>query len=333
MSTLAFSTEALLDPRAYPSRPAKIDLIQTQMSILLLTGDYVYKVKKPVDLGYLDYTTLEKRRHFCHQEVELNRRLCPDVYLAVVPIVEHDQGLRVDGHGRAIEYAVKMKQLPRGRMLDVLLLQNRVSEEMVEDVAEKLALFHQSAQTDTTIASFGSLDVVRRNCEENFAQTERYIETSVTPSEYRTIRHYTDGFINSNAALFGKRVEEGKIRDCHGDLHAAHVCFTDGICIYDCIEFSDRFRYCDVASEIAFLAMDLDRYRQAGLARHLVNTYVRLSSDEEIMSLLGFYKCYRAYVRGKVESFKLDDPHIPDEEKAKILTTARRYFQLAVSYT
>ena len=333
MSTLAFSTEALLDPRAYPHRPAKIDLIQTQMSILLLTGDYVYKVKKPVDLGYLDYTTLEKRRHFCHQEVELNRRLCPDVYLAIVPIVEHDQGLRVDGHGRAIEYAVKMKQLPRGRMLDVLLLQNRVSEEMVEEVAEKLALFHQSARTDTAIASFGSLDVVRKNCEENFAQTERYIETSVMPSEYRTIRHYTDSFINSNAALFGKRVEEGKIRDCHGDLHSAHICFTDDICIYDCIEFSDRFRYCDVASEIAFLAMDLDRYGQKSLSRRLVDTYVRLSGDEELMELLDFYKCYRAYVRGKVESFKLDDPHIPDEEKAKILTTARRYFQLAVSYT
>ena len=333
MSTLAFRIEALLDPGAYPSRPAKIDLVQTQMSILLLTGDYVYKVKKPVDLGYLDYTTLEKRHYFCHQEVELNRRLCPDVYLAVVPIVEGDYGVRFEGQGKATEYAVKMKQLPRDRMLDVLLLRSRVSEDMIEGVAQKLVLFHQSAGTDAAIASFGGLDVVRRNCDENFAQTEKYIGASVTEGEYGTIRRYTDGFITSNAGLFGKRVEEGRIRDCHGDLHAAHICFTDGICIYDCIEFNDRFRYADVASEMAFLAMDLDRYGQTSLSRLLVDTYVRLSSDEEIMNLLDFYKCYRAYVRGKVESFKLDDPHIPEEEKSKVLTAARRYFELAESYT
>jgi aminoglycoside phosphotransferase family enzyme len=127
-------------------------------------------------------------------------------------------------------------------------------------------------------------------------------------------------------------MREGRIRDCHGDLHAAHVCLTDHICIYDCIEFNDRFRYCDVASEIAFLAMDLDRYQQAGLSRHLADTYVRLSHDEELLSLLNFYKCYRAYVRGKVESFKLDDPLISQSEKAKALEGARSYFQLAESY-
>jgi len=331
--SLPFVVEGLLDPRAYPHTPRNIELVQTQMSFLLLTGDYAYKVKKSVDLGYLDYTTLEKRHHFCRQELELNRRLCPDVYVAVVPIVGDDQGLRVEGQGRPIEYAVKMKQLPRDRMLDVLLLQSRVSEDMIEAVAQKLALFHQSAGTDSTIDSFGGLDVVRRNCDENFDQTEKYIGTSVTADEYRTIRRYTDSFIDSNSGLFHKRVDEGRIRDCHGDLHAAHVCFTDGICIYDCIEFNDRFRYADVASEMAFLAMDLDRYGQTSLSRRLVDTYVRLSSDEEIMNLLGFYKCYRAYVRGKVESFKLDDPHIQAEEKSKVLTTARRYFELAVSYT
>ncbi len=333
MPRLPFVVERLLDSRAYPHTPRKIELVQTQMSTLLLTGDYVYKIKKPVDLGYLDYTTLEKRHHFCHQELELNRRLCPDVYVAVAPIVEEGEGLRVEGQGRAIEYAVKMKQLPRDRMLDVLLLESKVTEGMIEAVAEKLALFHESAGTDSRIASFGGLDVVRRNCDENFAQTEKYIGTSVTEGEYHAIRSYTHSFIDSNSDLFQKRVEEGRIRDCHGDLHAAHVCFTDDICIYDCIEFNDRFRYADVASEMAFLAMDLDRYGQTSLSRRLVDTYVRLSSDKDIMNLLGFYKCYRAYVRGKVESFKLDDPHIQAEEKSKVLTAARRYFELAVSYT
>jgi aminoglycoside phosphotransferase family enzyme len=302
------------------------------MSFILLTGEYVYKIKKPVNLGYLDYTTLEKRHFFCHQELELNRRLCPDAYLAVVPIVEEKGEFRIEGRGKAIEYAVKMKQLPQDRMMDVLLPRGQVTPEMVARVAEKLVGFHQEAETNQRIAAFGRLDVIRHNCDENFAQTEKYIGLTIPKAKYERIKGYTGNFIKSNASLFEKRVREGRIRDCHGDLHAAHVCFIDDICIYDCIEFNDRFRYSDVASEVAFLAMDLDRYQQASLSRHLVNTYVGLSHDEELLKLLNFYKCYRAYVRGKVESFKLDDPYIPEEEKAKVLTAAQSYFQLAESY-
>jgi len=332
MSILLPIVRALLESQAYPHKPQKIELVQTQMSFILLTGEYVYKIKKPVNLGYLDYTTLEKRLFFCHQELELNRRLCPGAYLAVVPVVEEKGRFRVEGQDKAIEYAVKMKQLPQDRMMDVLLPRGQVTQEMIARVAEKLMVFHQKAETNQEIAAFGRLDVINHNCDENFAQTEKYIGTSITAEEYQHIKNYTDNFIDSNTSLFDKRVKEGKIRDCHGDLHAAHVCFTDDICIYDCIEFNDRFRYSDVASEIAFLAMDLDRYQQAGLSRHLVNAYVGLSHDEELLKLLNFYKCYRAYVRGKVESFKLDDPYIPEEEKAKVLTAARSYFELAESY-
>jgi aminoglycoside phosphotransferase family enzyme len=351
VSVLPSTVKALLKSQAYPHKPQKIELVQTQMSFVFLTGEYVYKIKKPVNLGYLDYTTLEKRHFFCHQELELNRRLCPDAYLAVVPIVEEEGELRIEGQGQAIEYAVKMKQLPQDRMMDVLLPRGQVTPEMVARVAEKLVSFHQRAETNQKIAAFGRLDVIRQNTDENFAQTEKYIGTSITAEEYQHIKNYTDNFIDSNASLFDKRVREGKIRDCHGDLHAAHVCFTDDtrlparrmtpagepslggqVCIYDCIEFNDRFRYSDVASEIAFLAMDLDRYQQPGLSRHLVDTYVGLSHDEGLLKLLDFYKCYRAYVRGKVESFKLDDPYIPAEEKARLLTAAQSYFQLAESY-
>ncbi len=332
MSILPSTVRALLESQAYPRKPQKIELVQTQMSFIFLAGEYVYKVKKPVNLGYLDYTTLEKRHFFCHQELELNRRLCPHAYLAVVPIVEEKGRLHIEGQGRAIEYAVKMKRLPQDRMMDALLPRGQLTLEMVARVAEKLVSFHQKAETNRRIAAFGRLDVIRHNCDENFAQTEKYIGTSITADEYQHIKNYTNNFIDSNASLFDKRVREGKIRDCHGDLHAAHICFTDDICIYDCIEFNDRFRYSDVASEIAFLAMDLDRYQQAGLSRHLVNTYVELSHDEELLKLLNFYKCYRAYVRGKVESFKLNDPYIPEEEKAKVLTAAQSYFQLAESY-
>jgi aminoglycoside phosphotransferase family enzyme len=332
MSILLPVMRALLEPQAYPHKPQKVELVQTQMSSIFLTGEYVYKIKKPVNLGYLDYTTLEKRHYFCHQELELNRRLCPSVYLAVVPIVEEKGQLHIEGQGKPIEYAVKMKQLPHDRMMDVLLPQGQVTMEMVNEVAKRLVGFHDKAETNQKIAAFGSLDVICQNTDENFYQTEKYMETSITTAEHQHIKNYTNNFINSNSGLFDKRVREGRIRDCHGDLHAAHVCFTDDICIYDCIEFNDRFRYSDVVSEIAFLAMDLDRYQQSELSQHLVNTYIKLSHDQELLKLLNFYKCYRAYVRGKVESFKLDDPYIPKEEKAIVLTAARSYFQLAESY-
>jgi len=332
MSILLPIVRALLEPRAYPHKPQNVELVQTQMSFIFLTGEYVYKIKKPVNLGYLDYTTLKKRHYFCRQELELNRRLCPGAYLAVVPIVEEKGEACIEGRGESIEYAVKMKQLPHDRMMDVLLPQGQVTVEMVAMVAEKLVNFHQKAETNQEIAAFGRLDVIRQNTDENFAQTEKYVGTSITGEQYQHIKNYTNNFVASKTSLFNKRVREGRIRDCHGDLHAAHVCFTENICIYDCIEFNDRFRYSDVVSEIAFLAMDLDRYQQSELSQNLVNTYVKLGHDEGLLKLLNFYKCYRAYVRGKVESFKLDDPYIPEEEKAKVLTAARSYFQLAESY-
>jgi len=330
MPPLPELVQALLDPKAYPEAPQGIELMQTQMSFVFLTDDHVYKVKKPVNLGYLDYTTLDKRRFYCQREVELNRRLCPSVYLGVVPIIRDKDNIFIGGRGEGMEYAVKMRRLPQEAMMDVLLDRNQVSSEMVGGVAEELAGFHQKAETSASISTFGDLDTVIQNTEENFTQTEKYIGNTISQGRYQHIKDYTDRFIKQNASLFHRRVAGGKIRDCHGDLHAAHICFSDGICIYDCIEFNDRFRYCDVASEIAFLAMDLDHYGRAELSRSFVNAYVDRSQDRQLLELLNFYKCYRAYVRGKVESFKLDDPYI--SEKAGVLATARRYFELAESY-
>jgi len=323
--------QAMLNPAFYPHPTGVVKLVQTQMSYLFLTGEYVYKVKKPVNLGYLDYTTLEQRRRFCQQELELNRRLCPDTYLDVLSIGRESGKLGL-GSGVAEEYVVKMRQLPPDRMMDVLLSKGQVSEAMVAQVAQKLADFHQLAETSVQISNYGSLSAIRVNTDENFSQTRKYIGVSISQKQFQSIEAYTDTFVEQNKGLFEKRVKEGLIRDCHGDLHSAHVCFTDGICIYDCIEFNDRFRYCDVASEIAFLAMDLDFHQQPGLSKHFVNAYVESSQDKEILKLLSFYKCYRAYVRGKVESFKYDDFLIPKEAKTTILTAAKRYFELAEGY-
>ena len=325
--------QALLEPKAYPQAPGKIELVQTQMSFVFLTDDYVYKVKKSVNLGYLDYTTEEKRQFYCQREVELNRRLCPEVYLKVVPITRNRGAISVEGGGKVIEHAVKMRRLPQEAMMNALLAENQVTPEMITRVAQKLAAFHQKAETNADISAFGEIKAISQNTDENFTQTKKYISTTISRDKYKHIKDYTDGFIQENVSLFGKRIAEGRIRDCHGDLHAAHICFTNGICIYDCIEFNDRFRYCDIASEIAFLAMDLDHYGRTDLSRIFVSAYVDQSRDRELVKLLDFYKCYRAYVRGKVESFKLDDPYIAPAEKSQTLETASSYFDLAHAYT
>jgi hypothetical protein len=329
MSQLPEMVQVLLDPKIYPERPQHVEMVQTQMSFVFLTDEHVYKVKKPVDLGYLNYTTLEKRHGFCEKEVELNRRLCPEAYLGVVAITRGRGSYSINGEGKTVEYAVKMRRLPQDAMLDVLLAKNRVTPGMIGGVAERVAEFHRRAEV---ISSFGDVDTLTTNTEENFSQTEGYIGRTISRERFEHIRDWTRGFIKSHASLFRQRIAEGRIRDCHGDLHAAHICFTDGICIYDCIEFNDRFRYCDVAAEVSFLAMDLDRYGRGDLSQHFVDAYVERSGDRELLRLLGYYKCYFACVRGKVNNFQLDDPHISGGEKERIQGVARRYFELAEGY-
>ncbi|MDO8577931.1 MAG: AAA family ATPase [Dehalococcoidales bacterium] len=325
--------EALLDATIYPDKTYSVELVQTQTSFVFLTGEYVYKVKKPVNLGYLDYTTLEKRLFFCRRELELNQRLCPETYLAVIPIMKNEGTIALSGDGEIIDYAVKMRQLPRERMLNELIAKDRIPDDTPIRVAQKLAEFHKKAETGDAINVFGSPDTIMFNTDENFRETEKYIGITITAEKFRRIKDFTNRFIADNVSLFQKRVTGGKIRDCHGDLHAAHICVTDGICIYDCIEFNERFRYGDVASEVAFLAMDLDHYGRADLSRSFVEAYVESSGDREILRLLNFYECYRAYVRGKVESFKFDDPYISEAERVKTRDIAASYFDLAGFYT
>jgi aminoglycoside phosphotransferase family enzyme len=333
MAKLPELIQALLNPQAYPEAAERVELVQTQISYVLLAGEYVYKVKKPVDMGFLDYTTLEKRLYYCKKEVELNRRLCADTYLGVVPITKDKGRYIIGGMGEVQEYAVKMRRLPQDKMMDVLLKQNKVTTEMVEKVAAVLVDFHKKANTNEEITREGGIDAVIKNTSENFEQTEKYFGIIIEPETYKRIKTYTEDFIKDNESLFRKRMVEAKVRDCHGDLHAAHVCFYKGICIYDCIEFIDRLRYTDVAADIAFLAMDLDHYSRKDLSIKFVESYVSKSGDKEIMQLLNFYKCYRAYVRGKVGCFQYDDKHISAGEKERIMANARGYFKLAEDYT
>jgi hypothetical protein len=311
--------------------PYPID-VETYISQIYFIGDYVYKVKKPVDYGYLDFTTLEKRKHYCEREIDLNRRLCPDIYLGIVPITKGENFYEFGGGGEIVDYAVWMKKLPQDRMLDVLLSKGKVSAGMMVDLAEKVADFHRRAETSRMISSCGDINTIGQNVGENFMQTAKYIGGIIPREQYKAIRRYTYSFIMDNIDLFNKRIKRGRIRDCHGDLHSKSVCFTDnGIKIFDCVEFNDRFRYGDTASEVAFLAMDLDYHGREDLSNVFVEAYVRASGDKELLRLLDFYKVYRAYVRGKVNCFRLNG--IEDEaERERVAGVARRYFKLAEGF-
>ncbi|MBN2240253.1 MAG: hypothetical protein JW712_10805 [Dehalococcoidales bacterium] len=324
--------QALLNPDFYPGTPEYIELIQNPTSYVFLTGEYAYKIKKPVTPGYLDYSTLDKRRFYCKREISLNRRLCPDIYLDTVSITEDKTGLSVEGKGKAIEYAVKMQQLPLEDMLVSRLANNNVPQDTMQRIARKLSDFHQKAATSDTISDYGDLEFILTNTEYNFINTIRFISKTISQKSYRDIKDYTNSFMENNPALFYERIADGKIRDCHGDIRSEHVCVNGEVYIYDCIEFNDSLRYCDVASEIALLAMDLDRQERRDLSQTLVDSYVSIAGDDDLMEILNFYKCYRAYENGCSECMKLETNNLSEETAAEITATAVRYFELAESY-
>jgi aminoglycoside phosphotransferase family enzyme len=322
----------LLNPEIYPDHPQAVEFMETHISLLFLTGNNVYKVKKPVDFGFLDFTTLGKRKFFCEQEVKLNRRLSPTIYLGVVTITKEGNRIILDGKGELVEYAVKMRQIPEEFLMDKLLEKKQVTPRMIEALSEKLVKFYFAAETNDLIQSFAKPDRVKQDTDENFEQTERYVDVTIPGEVYEAVKNRTNDFFRTNGKIFDQRIATDRIRDCHGDLRLEHIFWGDEISIFDCIEFNERFRYTDVAADIAFLAMDLDYHGRQDLSEHLIRAFIGESGDQELMAVLDFYKCYRAYVRGKVESFRLDDPHIPEEEKKGALKRAQRYFNLAYRY-
>lgn len=323
----------LLKPEIYPDHPQEVRWTETHISVLFFTGRYVYKFKKPVDFGFLDFTTLEKRRFFCEEEVRLNRRLSPDLYLGVVHVT-YDQGkVSLNGKGEVVEYAVQMKEIPSECLMDRLLQKGEVTPFMIQKVAEKLSSFYSFAECNEYIKRFAKPKRVKQDTDENFQQTKKYIDRVIPKKIFETILEQTNRFYEHREDLFEKRIAEDRIRDCHGDLRLEHIFWGKEISIFDCIEFNERFRFTDVAADIAFLSMDLDYHGREDLDPFLIHTYMESSGDVDLLEILDFYKCYRAYVRGKVESFRLDDPGISEEEKEAAFQRAQRYFTLAYEYS
>jgi aminoglycoside phosphotransferase family enzyme/predicted kinase len=324
----------LLNPNSYPHRPRRVQLVQTHSSFVFLVPPFVYKVKKPVNFGFLNFSTLEKRRYFCEREVELNRRLAPGMYLGVVPISSKDGRFTFGDGDEVVEYAVKMRKLSERSFLDQLLKRNAVKREDLDRIAVTLKRFYVEQHPTEEIEAWGRIDRLRISTDENFRQTEGFVGHTLSRPALETIRFYTDEFYARRADLFESRIGERRIRDCHGDLHLEHIHLTSRtLHIYDCLEFNDRLRYVDVASDVAFLAMDLDYKGRPDLARYFVTRIASALDDSGMPRLMDFYKCYRAYVRGKVESLHSVAHGAPELERQISAERARRYFRLALQYS
>lgn len=327
--------EDLMQSSAYPEKPENIKLAQTHISTVFIGDDFVYKIKKPVNFEFLDFSTLEKRNFFCKKEVELNNRFSKDVYLGVYPVTFDGSKHTINGKGKIVDYAVKMRRLSDKDLLKSRFKKGTVTDNDLERIASAIATFHKTSKKSNEINKFGNLDVVKFNTDENFQQTEEFIGNSISQEQYYGIKNWTNNFYKEHKVLFAKRIQNGKIRDCHGDLHMEHICLTEPIIIFDCIEFNDRFRYSDTLSDIAFLLMDLEFNDGTSLSKKLCDTYlvhVGENDSQLIHNLINFYKVYRAYVRGKVTSFILKDSSIPNYKKIESRNLAQRYFALAYSY-
>lgn len=319
---------ALLHPQHYPHPVADVRLVQTHISFVLLAGDFVYKFKKPVNFGFLDFSTLGKRRHCCEQELLLNRRLCPEIYLDLVTVTA--EGL--NGSGEVIEYGVKMARMPEEGMMGNLIRAGKLGREQVDAVVDRLVPFYQQAERSAEIDGFGLADKVAVNILENFEQTLGFIgQGALSQTQFDRISSWSKAFL-AQEERFKQRSAGGYVRDCHGDLYSANICIADKVYIFDCIEFNQRFRYCDVASDVAFLAMDLDFHDLRELSEHCIDRFCQLSGDSGLRGMLNFYKCYRAYVRGKIGLFTAGDPAVNAAVRQSCTAAAAKYFALAESY-
>ncbi len=313
---------------------AGFELIETHISWVFLGERDVFKVKRPVDFGFLDFTTLAKRGAACDAEVRLNRRLAPDIYLGVVPITLDPSGRhRLNGDGAPVEWAVHMRRLADEDRADMLLQAGDLSNAHVEALAAHIAEFHERSRCDPETTLHGSVEIIRANVEENFRQTQDCIEDYLSRAQADEVRNWQLRMLQEDGT-FEARMEANRVRDGHGDLRLEHVYFRkDGsIAVIDCIEFNDRFRYADVCADLAFLSMDLVWHGRVDLAEQFLAQYARHTNDYDLYSVANFYESYRAFIRGKIASLLMSDPTTAPAVQDRARREARRYFLLALAF-
>ncbi len=310
-----------------------IGLRETHISWVFLDRDEVWKVKKPVDMGFLDFSTLDRRRRACEEEVRLNRRLAPEIYHGVVPITRDAAGShRLGGPGPAVDWAVHMVRLPDDDRGDRRLAREMLSVADVERIAVHLAAFHQLVRSDAETARYGSVEVIEENVRENFEQTREALGAYLSPTEAQAVESWQHRFLDQHGDLFRQRMAAGRVRDGHGDLRLEHVYLVqDAVTIIDCIEFNRRFRFADVCADVAFLAMDLTWRGRADLAEYFLAAYAREANDYDLYPLVDFYESYRAFVRGKIASMMAGGAGVGVRARRRAAAEARRFFLLALA--
>lgn len=324
--------DALLQPSAYPHPVAAVTLVETHISYLFLTGKYVYKVKKPVRYAFLDFSTLEQRRYFCARELKLNRRFSPSTYLAVCPIRAEADSIHVEGAGKTVEYAVKMRQMPAARALSTLLREGHVDCHDMERLAQRIAALHAEAPHGPEVAKWGGSAQLHAKILGNLKEASALAANIVAQDDADELAAFAEAFLAVHCDVFDRRAAVGRVRDCHGDLHAAQIYLENGITFLDCIEFNDAFRCIDVAEDIAFLAMDLEQRGHPELSRCFTESYAQTTGDREGLLLLPLLQQYRACVRGKVIGLLAAAAGPGSEHAHSAAEEAAAYFALARAY-
>ena len=322
--------DALRDPSCYPHPAQRIDVIETHISWVLLTGDYAYKIKKPVTLGFLDFSSLEARRHYCNEELRLNRRTAPQLYLDVVAITGSVARPAVGGAGDVLEYAVRMRQFPEDALLDRMARGTRLQPHHLDHLAQLLAQFHSRIGRAGADTAFASPQCVLDNASRNFSEIELLAPSDEDLQLLRRLGNWTRNEHASLSALLDARKAGGFVRECHGDLHLGNIALLDGVPTpFDCIEFNASFRWIDVMNEIAFLVMDLLDHRLPRLAFRFLNAYLEITGDYAGVRLLRFYLVYRAMVRAKVACIRAHQPGIGGDDKSLSVQRYNNHLQLA----
>jgi aminoglycoside phosphotransferase family enzyme/predicted kinase len=298
--------EALREPAQFGHPITGLEILETHISWILLTGAYAYKFKKPLDLGFLDYTTLAKRKICCEEELRLNRRLAPRHYLEVVPVAGPPSRPMIGGPGEALEYAVKMRQFAREAEFGQLAERGALTPESIDRVARRVADFHRTAATASGEDGFGSAQRIEADALANFAPVAEVLSGDPAAlGRLRALQAWTGAAVEALHARFAERLHRGGVREGHGDLHLGNIVLDSGEpVIFDCIEFSAPLRWIDVMSEVAFLMMDLMAHGAKPLAWRFLNAYLEHTGDYAGLGVLRFYLVYRAMVRAKVAAIR-----------------------------
>ena len=312
---------------------ARVELVETHISWILLTGKYAYKIKKPLALGFLDFSSLQKRAFYCQEELRLNSRLAPDIYLSVVPITGTLKSPQLNGTGETIDYAVKMKQFPANAELSHLVENNQLYNEHIDSLAEIIAIFHQKIDKTSSQSLLGTAELTHQTTLDTFNTLLENLTDKKVIQRVKLIQSWCDQTFSQMQSIFQQRHDEGYIRECHGDLHLRNIALIkEKILLFDGVEFSESLRWIDVISEIAFLMMDLQHQDHQSMAFRLLNAYLEHSGDYQSLQLLPYYLVYRTIVRTMVATLRASQADVDADERLRLKDEILTYLSLAETY-